>query len=85
VPTTKPRHQVTETPGLTHALEVAARRWPGTSTSGLIVALATEGAKVIERDEAERREARRAKLERLAGGFHYEPDYLEKLREDWPE
>lgn len=85
MPTTKPRHQVTETPRLTHALEVAARRWPGTSTSALIEALASEGAKVIEADEEQRREARREKLERLAGGFSYEPDYLEKLREDWPE
>jgi hypothetical protein len=76
---------VTETPGLAHALEVAARRWPEKSTSGQIAALAELGAEAVERDEEQRRKARRERLERLAGGFSYEPGYLEELRRDWPE
>ena len=87
MPTTKPRHQVTETPELAHALEVAERRWPGKSRSALLAALAEEGAKAIEQDDAERLEARRRRLEKLAGGFEdvYYDGYLDDLRQDWPE
>lgn len=85
--TTKPRHQVTETPGLAHALVVAARRWPEKSTSGQIAALAELGAAAVEREAAERREARRRLVEANAGGFEdaYPPGYLEELRQDWPD
>jgi hypothetical protein len=86
VPTTKTRYQVTETPEVAHALEVAARRWPEiASRSALLAALAEEGARMIEEDEVQRRAKRRALVESVAGGFAYEPDFLEKLREDWPE
>jgi hypothetical protein len=87
VTTTKARHQVTETPGLTHALEVAARRWPEKSTSGQIAALAELGAEVVERQSAEQKEARRRLVEANAGGFEdaYPPGYLEELRQDWPD
>lgn len=81
----KPRLQVTETESVTHALDVAARRWPGKSRAALLAALAEEGARVLEADEAGRRDERRARLTRLAGGFDYEPGYLDELREDWPE
>jgi hypothetical protein len=86
MPTSLPRLQVTETPEVAHALEVAARRWPElTSRSALLAAIAAEGAKLVEQDEAERREERRQLVEKYAGGFHFEPDYLEKLRAEWPE
>jgi hypothetical protein len=85
--TAKPRHQVTETPGLGHALEVAGRRWPEKSTSGQIAALAELGAEAVEREAVERREARRRLVEANAGGFEdaYPPGYLEELRQDWPD
>jgi hypothetical protein len=85
VPTTKTRHQVTETPAVAHALAVAERRWPGVSRSALLARLAEVGAKMIEREEADRREARRRLVDKHAGGFRYEPGYLEELRKDWPE
>lgn len=86
MPTTLPRYQVTETPELARALEVAARRWPEiTSRAALIAALAEEGARTIQGDEEERIAERRALIDSLAGGFHFEPGYLVKLREDWPE
>jgi hypothetical protein len=85
VPTTKQRYQVTETPEVAHALDVAERRWPDKSRSALLAALAEEGAKALEREDAERQETRRQLVERLAGGFDYEPGYLEELRKDWPE
>jgi hypothetical protein len=85
--TTKPRHQVTETPGLAHALEVAADRWPEKSTSGRIAALAELGAEIVERENAEWRAARRRLVEANAGGFEdaYPAGYLEELRQDWPD
>lgn len=86
MPTTLPRLQVTETPAVAHALQVAAKRWPEIkSRSALLAALAEQGAQAIEHDEAERLAERRKLVDSLAGGFEYEPDYLEKLREDWPE
>jgi hypothetical protein len=87
VTTTRPRHQVTETPGLAHALEVAARRWPEKSTSGQIAALAELGAESVERENADRKAARRRLVEANAGGFEdaYPPGYLEELRQDWPD
>ncbi len=87
MPTTKRRHQVTETPELAHALEVAERRWPGRSRSALLAALAEVGAEVIEGEEAHRRETRRQVVEENAGGFEdvYYDGYLEDLRQDGPE
>jgi len=86
VPTTKTRYQVTETPEVAHALEVAARRWPEiASRSALLAKLAEEGANAIEHDLEDRASTRRRLVEKHAGGFRFEPDFLEKLREDWPE
>ncbi|MCL2614540.1 MAG: hypothetical protein FWD95_15110 [Nocardioidaceae bacterium] len=85
MPTALRRYQVTETPEVARALEIAERRWPGKSRGALLAALAEEGAKSVERDDAARREARRRELEALAGSFRYEAGYLEELRKDWPE
>lgn len=85
MPTTRPRHQVTETPEVARALDVAARRWPGRSRGALVTLLLVEGARSVEDGDRHAREARREKLARLAGGFHYEPGYLEELRKDRPE
>ena len=86
MPTTRPRHFVTETDDLAHALDEAARRWPGLSRAQLVVRLAMEGHRAAEqaRDERRRRrlEAIRAYSGCLAG--IYGPDYLKRLREDWP-
>lgn len=87
MPTTKPRHQVTETEAVAHALDVGARKWPGRSRAAVLAALAELGAETLESDEAGRREARRKLVEANAGGFEdaYPPGYLEELRKDWPD
>ncbi len=87
MPTTKTRHQVTETPGVAHALDVAEKRWPGLSKSALLAALAEAGATALERDEETSVAQRRALIDSLAGGFDdvYYDGYLEELRQDWPE
>jgi hypothetical protein len=86
MPTTRPRHFVTETDDLTEALDEAASRWPGLSRAQLLVRLALEGhhAAVQKRDERRRRrlEAVRTYSGSLTGV--YGPDYLMHLRADWP-
>jgi hypothetical protein len=85
VPTALRRIQVTLTPEVDHALEVAAAEWPDAPLSELLAKLAVEAASRREDERSARREARRAALRATQGTFDYPPDHLEKLREDWPE
>ena len=82
MPTTRPRIQVTETPPVEHALDIAARRWPGAARSELVVRLIDRGAAAIEAEG-------QSMLEMLvaAGSLDgvYAPDELERLRGEWPE
>ncbi len=83
MPTTRPRHTITETDELARLLDDAAQRWPGESRARLLVRLAEEGAQAREDEVARRREA----IERHAGAFTgmYPPGYLEEQRKDWPD
>jgi hypothetical protein len=85
VPTTRPRHYVTETDELAAALDAAALRWPELTRGQLLVRLALSAGEAERVTEKERRDRRLAAVQRLSGSFDYPPDYLEKLREDWPE
>jgi hypothetical protein len=49
MPTTRPRHFVTETDDLAEALDEAARRWPNLSRAQLLVRLALEGHRAANR------------------------------------
>jgi len=85
MPTTRPRHMITETDDLATALDVAAARWPELSRPQLLVRLALAGAGPVAAED--RLARRRAALDRInAGEFSglYPPDYLDQLREDWP-
>lgn len=86
MPTTRPRHFVTETDDLAAALDAAARRWPALTRPQLLVRLALEGDQAARRAHEERRERRLAALRRHSGMFTgaYGPDYLRELREEWP-
>lgn len=89
MPTTRRRHAVTETPEIHEALAAAARRWPEDRDrpAALLHRLIAEGRRSIDPQIAASRSNRLAALSRISGSYTglYEPDYLERLREDWPE
>lgn len=86
MPTTRPRHYVTETDELAAALDAAATQWPGLSRSQLLVRLALEGHQAAQRAHDERHSRRLAALREHSGALTgtYGPDYLHQLREEWP-
>jgi hypothetical protein len=87
VPTSRPRHVITETDEVARALDDAARRWPDErSRSRLVLRLLAEGHRVLTAGQEQHVEARRAAVQRTSGALAdvYEPGYLERLRDDWP-
>jgi hypothetical protein len=86
MPTSRPRHLVTETDDLRAALDAAAQRWPGLTRPQLLVRLALVGSQAGEDDEARRRSERVDAVRRHAGAATgaYGEDYLARLRGDWP-
>ncbi|MQA73710.1 MAG: hypothetical protein GEU88_05080 [Solirubrobacterales bacterium] len=87
MPTTRPRHTLTETESVAEALARARRRWPGERDSALLRRLALLGAERLagdaEADAERRREAIRRYRGALAGA--YGRGYLGRLRGEWPE
>lgn len=85
MPTTRPRHTITETEPVTEALGLARRRWPGESESQLLRRLALAGAEHLSGEEDREIERRREALRRHAGVLEgvYPPGYLGKLRAEW--
>lgn len=87
MPTTRARHQVTETPDVAWALDVAALRWPGEPRARLLLRLVQAGGDAVadgaETERERRRQAIRASSGTYPGAFG--PDYLAELRADWPE
>ena len=89
MPTTRPRHLITETDQVAKALDDAARRWPESSGSRakLLVRLIEEGHRALIDANDESRAARLAAIYQTSGALTgtYEADYLERLRDDWSE
>lgn len=84
MPTSKPRYMLTDTGHLSELLDAAQLRWPEESDrKALLLRLAAAGGEAIAAEE----EKRRAAIAETAGELTgvYEPDELERLREDWPE
>lgn len=86
MPTTRPRHFVTETDDLAQALDAAESRWPGLSRPQILVQLALEGHRAAQLEHEENRRRRLAALREHSGMLTgaYGPGYLERLREEWP-
>ena len=86
MPTTRPRHQVTETDELAAALDDAATRWPELSRGQLITRLALEGHRAATARQRQQRAGRLAALRQHSGALTgvYPRGHLEGLREDWP-
>ncbi|CAN5568601.1 hypothetical protein BH23ACT6_BH23ACT6_07660 [soil metagenome] len=86
MPTTRPRYQVTETPEVAHALDVAAKRWPNEPRSRLLLRLVSLGSGALEAQRQEAADAHRAAVLASSGTYKtvFEPDYLDRFREDWP-
>lgn len=77
---------MTETDDLAAALDAASRRWPTLSRPQLLVRLAMEGHRAAQQAHDERHSRRLAAVRRHSGILTgaYGPDYLSKLREEWP-
>ncbi len=87
MPTTRPRHTITETDAVARALDEAGERWPEVENrSQLLLRLIAAGHRAVrqalEADISRRRKAVEATGGALTGV--YEPEYLSRLREDWP-
>ena len=89
MPTSRPRHIITETEEVTRALDDAAKRWPADAHSGskLLLRLVEEGHRAVVDLQGQRAAGHREAIRRTAGALTgvYPPNYLEKLRKDWPE
>jgi hypothetical protein len=88
MPTTRPRHTVTETDAVARALDRAARRWPEEpNRQRLLLRLIEEGERAVLAAEDAQVAERRERILRHSGvatGI-YPPRYLDDLRADWPD
>lgn len=87
MPTVRPRHQITETPAVAHAIDLAAQRWPGEPRSKLLRRLVDVGGGALEQNEHQVDDVRREAVMASSGKYAdvFEPGYMGELRQDWPE
>jgi hypothetical protein len=86
MPTSRPRYQVTETPEVARALDVASHHWPGESRSRLLLRLLALGREVLEGHGEDERRRRREAVDASSGKYQhvFSERYLEEIRSDWP-
>lgn len=78
---------ITETDAVERALDDAAKRWPADANRRglLLVRLVEVGHRALLEQRKRGLDERRRTLREMSGIFTYPADYLEKLREEWPE
>ncbi len=86
MPTSRPRHQVTETETVARALDRAAKRWPGEPRSKLLLRLVDAGGDALEQHQRLEEQAHCSAVNASSGAYSdaFGADYLTQLREDWP-
>lgn len=86
MPTTRPRHQITETPAIARAIDRAAVRWPGEPRSKLLLRLVDVGSQALEHHELTEREVHRAAVRASSGAYPdaFPDGFLDEIRQDWP-
>ncbi len=88
MPTTRPRHLITESDQVSQALDDAARRWPADSgnRAKLLLHLVEEGHRAVVGQRESDVHQRRNAVVRTSGALTglYGEDYLNEVREDWP-
>lgn len=88
VPTTKPRHVITETDDVARLLDEAEKIWPQDrgNRKRLLLHLAYEGLRAAQRDQQAARESRQRVLDETAGLLTgaYPEGYLDELHREWP-
>lgn len=87
MPTTRARHVITETDAVERAIDDAAKRWPADAgrRGRLLVHLIKEGHRALLQERNQGVDERRRALREMSGIQTYPPDYLKRLREEWPE
>ena len=89
MPTTRPRHMITETDEVERAIDDAALAWPELDgdRAALLRRLIAEGAEVAHGARAARSTQRRAVIRETAGMFTgiWPTDVVPQMRDEWPE
>ena len=89
MPTSHPRHAITETDEIADALGVARRAWPDLADKpgALLRRLILEGRNTLAHNNTAADAARRQAVADTGGALTgvYGVNYLEDLRQDWPE
>ena len=72
---------------MAHALDLAARRWPGEPRSKLLVRLVQAGSDALEQGRTGEAHHRLAALDATSGKYAdvFPDGYLAKIHRDWPE
>lgn len=87
MPTTRRRHQVTETPEVERALDLAASRWPGESRAQLLLRLVRTGSESLAQRNHDTVRARAMAIDASSGKYDdaFDENHLRALRQEWPE
>ncbi|MDO8363289.1 MAG: hypothetical protein Q7V88_10370 [Actinomycetota bacterium] len=83
MPTTRPRHLLTETDEVAAAIDAAAAMYPGQTRADVLRHLVELGAETVAQMQDHRRHLVRDRAGRHPGV--YPAGYLEQLRSEWPE